>query len=140
VFALFPYVCLWQPPRDGPQCPPSTDELEEGWGRFGLKATESAWLPVGLMVASGFLMFKAFSGGVVSWNQYFKLFDESKFIHVMSLDFCALTALIPFFLWNDAEKRQWGPRSAAVPFLSCLPLLGPLIYLVLRPKAQELSD
>ena len=85
------------------------------------------------LVATAGLLFNAFSSGVESWNAYFRLFDESKFVHVTSLDFCALSALAPLFLWNDAEKRGAG---WALP-LAAIPMLGPLIYLILRPRASK---
>lgn len=40
-------------------------------------------------------------------------------------------------MYNDAQLRKWEPRDKVLPVLSLLPLLGPAIYLCLRPKAQQ---
>ena len=48
-----------------------------------------------------------------AWAQYVKLFDESRFVHVTTLDCGALTLLCPFWMWNDAQRRGWGARCAA---------------------------
>lgn len=133
VFGIFPYLIVWDLQEDSGKSPPDPSELTEGWGKYGMQAIESQILPAALLIASVGLLFNAFTSGVESWNAYFRLFDESKFVHVTSLDFCALSALAPLFLWNDAQKRgaEW-----AVP-LSALPLVGPLVYLILRPRASK---
>ncbi len=56
-----------------------------------------------------------------------------------SLDFMTLTALAPFWMYNDAEARQWEQRDKLLPLLSVLPVVGPALYLVLRPKT-DLSE
>lgn len=43
----------------------------------------------------------------------------------------------PCRMYNDAQLRKWEPRDKVLPVLSLLPLLGPAIYLCLRPKAQQ---
>ena len=48
--------------------------------------------------------------GPEAWQAYFRMFDESRFVHVTSLDFCFLTLLAPFWVLNDASKRQWSQR------------------------------
>jgi len=48
-----------------------------------------------------------------AWAQYIKLFDESRFVHVTTLDCGALTLFCPFWMWNDAQRRGWGARCAA---------------------------
>ena len=133
MFALFPYICLWQP-RNDKTAPPAASELTEGFGRFGLQATESVWLPCLLLLSSGGLLASALSAGIPEWNAYFRYFDESRFIHVMSLDFCALSLFMPYFMWWDANKREWEQRAVGVPVLSLLPLIGPAVYLIVRPK------
>ena len=60
------------------------------------------------------------------------LFDESRLVHVSSLDFLTLSSLAPFWVANDAAARGWkGPALA----LACLPVVGPAAYLCLRPRA-----
>ena len=48
--------------------------------------------------------------GPASWQEYSKLFVESRFVHVTSTDFAALSLFAPFWMWNDAEKRGWEGR------------------------------
>lgn len=133
VFAIFPYLIIWDLQEDSAQSPPDSTELTSGWGKYGMQALESQVLPGVLLIATAGLLFNAFSSGLASWDAFFRLFDESKFVHVTSLDFCALSALAPLFLWNDAQKRGAG---WAVP-LAALPMIGPLIYLILRPRASK---
>lgn len=133
IFGLFPYLCLWQPRQDK-IAPPSASELSGGFGRFGLQATESVWLPLALMLGTGGLMTSALSAGIPAWNAYIQYFDESRFVHVMTLDFLALTMSAPFFMSWDANMRNWSQRSFGVPVLSLLPVVGPCVYLMLRPK------
>ena len=59
-------------------------------------------------------------------------FSTSQFIHVMSLDFCMLTLLTPRLLWDDVCRRHLSPAWRVV---SLVPLLGPALYLALRPAA-----
>lgn len=53
-----------------------------------------------------------------------------------SIDFLTLTALAPFWMWNDAALRKWEPRDKVLPLLSVLPVVGPALYLCLRPRAK----
>jgi hypothetical protein len=57
-------------------------------------------------------------------------------VHVTTLDFMTLTALAPFWMQNDAEARKWGQREQLLPLLSVLPVVGPAVYLLLRPKTD----
>ncbi len=71
--------------------------------------------------------------GAASWEEYGKLFVESRFVHVTSVDFLALCLFAPFWMWNDAEKRDWEGRHA--PSL-CQPASG---LLGLRVSMTKLS-
>ena len=101
-----------------------------------LKGMESPFLAYGLLAGTIFCLFNAATAGGPAWTEYFRLFQESRFVHVTSLDFCLLTSFAPFWMYNDAELRKWEPRDTLLPVLSVLPVLGPAIYLCLRPKAQ----
>jgi phosphotransferase system glucose/maltose/N-acetylglucosamine-specific IIC component len=133
VFAIFPYLIFWDLQNDSVKCPPDSEELTTGWGKYAMQALESQVLPGVLLAATIGLLFNAFTSGPASWDAYLRLFDESKFVHITSLDFCALSALAPLFLWNDAQRRgaEWAVPLAAVP------MIGPLIYLILRPRATK---
>ena len=75
----------------------------------------------------------AFTAGGHAWGSFFVLFGKSKFTHIMSLDFLVLTLMAPFWVLNDAEMRKWDKNALVTP-LSLLPLYGPALYLLLRPK------
>ena len=82
------------------------------------KGTESP-VAAALIAAAAFGLvgYAAVAGGD-AWNDYFRLFDTSRFIHVMTIDFLTLSALAPFWVYNDATARQWADRWA--PFsLGC---------------------
>lgn len=53
-------------------------------------------------------------------------------MHVTCVDFVTLSLCAPFWVYNDAERR--GVRSPLLPALAALPLLGPALYLNLRPR------
>jgi hypothetical protein len=136
VFGLFPYLCLWQPSLEQTVAPPSLEELKSGKGALLQRAFESRWFAACLTLSAAFLVGNAATAGVPAWNAYFHLFDESRFVHVMSIDFCSLCALLPFFMWWDADQRQWEWRDGGVPILAALPLFGPLVYLLVRPRTM----
>lgn len=52
--------------------------------------------------------------GGASWVEYGHLIDESRLVHVTTLDFLCLTAFAPFWMLNDAEARNWEQRWAEV--------------------------
>eukprot|EP00877_Chromochloris_zofingiensis_P013454 jgi/Chrzof1/8362/Cz03g07180.t1 len=137
-YALLPYMCLWSPKTPQQQLPPPKEELE-GWNRLFMKGAETLVLPGLLLLGSVYWVGQAVAAGSGAWLDYLKLFDESRFVHATSIDFALFTALAPFWMSNDAEGRGWGPRQSLVPLLSLLPVVGPALYLVLRPKT-DLSE
>eukprot|EP00897_Mesotaenium_endlicherianum_P002904 jgi/Mesen1/2641/ME000166S01762 len=58
-------------------------------------------------------------------------------IHVMSIDFMILTSFFPFWVSNDASVRRWAGGDALPLALSVIPVVGPAIYLLLRPPLPE---
>ncbi|KAF2292465.1 hypothetical protein GH714_023107 [Hevea brasiliensis] len=68
-------------------------------------------------------------------------FLESKLtagIHIMSLDFTLLSAFAPFWVYNDMTARKWFDKGSWLLPISLVPLLGPALYLVLRPSLSEM--
>lgn len=73
------------------------------------------------------------------WQTYTKLFGESALVHVTTLDFCTLCALAPYAISRDLEARSSDaapPSLGPIPLssLAYLPVIGPCIYLILRPS------
>jgi len=56
----------------------------------------------------------ALTAGGAAWVDYSHLFDESKLVHVTTVDFFLLSAFAPFWMYNDAQLRDWKPRCAVV--------------------------
>lgn len=171
-FALGPYLALWTPapaaattdeekggPRDA-AAPPPPEALQRNGALGGvfLRALESPITAAVLFVAAAAQVFIAATAGKESWVEFFRLFDESRFVHVTSLDFLTLSALLPFWAANDAAARKFdvggggsgggsgggdggnggrgGGNGTLAAAMACFPLIGPALYLVLRPKAK----
>ena len=85
--------------------------VQTGWRTWGVQATENpitSWLLLG---SAALFVFQAAAAGGQQWAGYAKLFDESRFCHVTTIDFLALTISAPVWMWNDAEVRNWQDRS-----------------------------
>lgn len=122
-FALLPYLALRKPTSNVPY--KSADTVL-------LRVVTHRLLGVGIAIATLLLLSYGFTQGYgrETWQDFLAQFSTSQFIHVMSLDFCTLTLLTPSLLWDDLVRRNASPLWRAV---SLLPLLGPAIYLALRP-------
>jgi len=73
------------------------------------------------------------------WANFATQWQNSRFIHVMSLDFCLLTLLFPVLAQDDAKRQgfsspYWTWATAAVP------IIGAAIYLCLRPAVAEVTE
>ena len=134
-FALLPYLAFRRPYS-------MTTEAETNAGsspsRFGgsqwVNRMESRW--VGIMVTeigAGFLLFANLKG---DWGDFIHQWQTSQFIHIMSLDFCALSLLFPCLLGDDMARRgltqQWIWVAVAIA-----PFIGPALYLCLRPPLLD---
>ncbi|KAM2108279.1 hypothetical protein ACFX1Q_025150 [Malus domestica] len=132
-YALLPYFVLWRPP------PPPVDESEltrRPLNFLGSKLT--AWernfsLPISLAAGLGLIVSAGLAAGA-DWKEYYQYFNESKFIHATSLDFTLLSAFAPFWVYSDMTARKWFDDGSWLLFLSLVPLVGPALYLVLRPS------
>ena len=77
----------------------------------------------------------------------YRLFNSSKFIHVMSVDFATLALLSPLWISNDMVVRKWAPASgdstrayALAWAFAALPLVGPCLWLAVRPPLPVPED
>jgi hypothetical protein len=84
--------------------------VQEGWDKAFMRAAETPYLPAGLLAGSAYWLSQALSAGGDAWLQYLQLFDQSRLTHATSLDFVLLTLLMPFWMSNDAERRNWEQR------------------------------
>ena len=124
-FALMPYLVLRKPTRTLPHQPAETTFL---------KVINHPLVGVGVAIATLLLVGYGLTQApwIETWQDFRNLFSTSQFIHVMSLDFCMLTLLTPSLLWDDIARRQLPAIWRGV---SLLPVLGPALYLALRPVA-----
>ncbi|KAH0448065.1 hypothetical protein IEQ34_021865 [Dendrobium chrysotoxum] len=129
-YALIPYFVLWKPP------PPAIEEDEiRKWPLNILESRITAWFVVA--AGLGLVAYALLANGDV-WTEFYQYFRESKFIHVMSLDFLLLSSFAPFWIYNDMTARRWLDKGLWLLPLSLVPLLGPALYVVLRPQLADL--
>ncbi|NEQ21475.1 MAG: DUF2834 domain-containing protein [Microcoleus sp. SIO2G3] len=125
-FALLPYLALRQ----------SDQEFTGSKGTF-LKVLDSRWLGVVLTLGTlGLLGFGLLKG---DWGDFAQQWQTNRFIHVMSLDFCLLCLLFPALLGDDMARRGWK-NSQVFWAVALVPLVGPLVYLCLRPSLPDSGD
>ncbi|CAH2052534.1 unnamed protein product [Thlaspi arvense] len=129
VYALLPYFALWNPPSP----PVSEDELRQ-WPLNILESKLTA--AVTLFAGLGIILYAVIGNGG-DWKEFYQYFRESKFIHVMSLDFCLLSAFAPFWVYNDMTTRKWFDKGRWLLPVTVVPFLGPSLYLLLRPALSE---
>jgi hypothetical protein len=124
-FAILPYLALRQ------SAPPTNPEAPSKI----MKLWDSRWTALGLTIAAVGLIFTGLTQG--NWADFVQQWQTSKFIHVMSLDFCALSLLLPSLVPDDMTRRGMTQRGLIWPIV-LVPLFGTLAYLIGRPGlAQE---
>eukprot|EP00898_Chlorokybus_atmophyticus_P004773 jgi/Chlat1/5297/Chrsp35S08979 len=131
-FALLPYFALWRPEKAAAL--PSAEERNTKWFK-GVESKITDWI---LLISAVGLVVGAATAGPKDWSEFGHFFDESRFIHVMTLDFFTLCCLAPFWVFHDADRRQY--KSNLLWPLALTPLFGPAVYLVLRPQLPMAED
>ncbi|MDB9540942.1 DUF2834 domain-containing protein [Anabaenopsis arnoldii] len=123
-FAVLPYLALRSP---NPEF--------SGKKTLLLKFLDSPVTGVILTIVVVILFAYGFQG---EGENFIHQWQSSRFIHVMSLDFCLLCLLFPTLLGDDMARR--GVKNRGFFWLIALiPLFGPLIYLSVRPPLPELN-
>lgn len=118
-FALLPYLALRQPNTEFP-----------GQKNVFLKVLDSRWTGIILTIGAVALVIYGLVAG--DWGDFAQQWQTSRFIHVMSIDFCLLCLLFPALLGDDLARR--GIKNSGIFWLVALvPLFGPLAYLSVRP-------
>lgn len=123
-FALLPYLALRK-------------ENQEFTGKknWFLKIFDSRITGILLTLGAGVLAVYGFQG---DWHNFIQQWQNSRFIHVMSLDFCMLILLFPTLLGDDMTRRGWKNNQLFWLF-AMIPLFGALIYLCVRPSVKEVN-
>ncbi len=121
-FALLPYFALRQPnPRFS------------GEKNMLIKILDARLTGVVLTLATILLCVSGLING--NWPDFIQQWQTSRFIHVMSLDFCVLSLIFPALLKDDLARR--GIDNPVIFWLVALiPLFGPVVYLACRPPLQ----
>lgn len=122
-FAILPYLALRQP---NPSFSGEKDWL--------IKILDSR--VTGILLALGTIVLLVFGLSQGNWGDFIRQWQTSRFIHVMSLDFCLLCLLFPSLLGDDTTRRGIK-NSGFLGIVSLVPLLGALSYLCLRPPLGE---
>lgn len=99
-----------------------------------LRLVDSRWTGVILTVSTiGLLTYGLLFG---DWGDYIHQFQTSRFINGMSVAFCLLCLLFPTLLGDDMARRNL--RNPQIFWaVALVPLIGPLVYLCLRPALPE---
>ncbi|MEG3905023.1 DUF2834 domain-containing protein [Microcoleus sp. B4-C5] len=121
--ALLPYLALREP---NPEFP--------GQKNIFLKILDSRFTGFFLTLAAVGLVAFGLTNG--DWSDFIGQWQTSRFIHVMSLDFCMLGLLFPALLGDDMTRRGMQ-SSTAFWAVTLVPLFGPLAYLCTRKPLPE---
>jgi hypothetical protein len=122
-FAILPYLALREQ-----NSMPITDRNKL------IKLLDSRWLGVLLSIGAVTLLGYGISQG--DWADFIQQWQTSRFINVMSLDFCLLSLLLPVLIQDDILRRSFS-NPQAIRLLSLIPLFGGMIYLCIRPNLTD---
>ncbi len=125
-FALLPYLALRE----------SQVKFSEQKTLF-MKLLDSRW--TGALLSLGSVGLVAYGLRGADWGNFVQHWRTSRFIHVMSLDFCLLSLLFPTLLGDDMARRGLSDRRIFW-LVALVPLFGPLAYLCLRPSLPESGE
>jgi hypothetical protein len=125
-FAILPYLIFHQP-----------NPNFQGQKTWFLKILDSRITGVLIAIAGLTLFGYGITQG--NWSDFVQQWQTSRFIHVMSLDFCLLCGLFPVLLKDDMARRGIAD-SKTIWAIGLIPFFGALAYLVLRPPTIERSQ
>ncbi len=125
-FVLIPYLVFRKPHSEWPQ--PKKAGL-------AVRIFDVRWLAL-FFVA---LTVGTLANGVIhgNWSIFIEQWQQSRFINVMSFDFVLSSLLLGILIPDDLKRR--GVKDSPFQWSGALPLVGPMVYLVLRPDLPRES-
>lgn len=93
----------------------------------------------GIVLSLSTITIFAYGFGFGDWGDFVQQFLSDRFIHGMSLAFCLFCLLFPTVLGDDMARRSWN-NPQIFWTVTLLPLIGPLIYLCLRPSLPQTTS
>ena len=90
---------------------------------------ESPITGIFITIGAILLLFWGITNG--DWSDFIQQWHTSKFIHVMSLDFCVLCLLLPVIIKDDLARRNID-NPLIFWIITLIPLFGTLAYLCFR--------
>lgn len=119
-FAILPYLA-WRSPNP----------YFSGKKDWGLAIWESKITGIVLLAGAIALLIYGLTQG--NWPDFIQQWQTSRFINVMSLDFCMFWLVFPALLGDDMARR--GLHNPQIFWaVSLIPLIGSLVYVCLRPS------
>jgi hypothetical protein len=122
VIGMMPYLLLRQP------CPYFSGEKD-----WIVKLADARLTGMMLLASTIGLIFYALYFG--NFAEFIYQWRTSRFLYLMSLDFTLLYLVFPTLLGDDMARRGWHD-SRIFWAVSVVPLIGPLVYLSVRPPLQ----
>lgn len=125
-FGILPYLGLREP---HPVFAGSKDSL--------LRALDSRL--TGFVIALGAIALVIYGLLKGDFTDFILQWQTSRFIHVMSLDFCLLSVLFPALLGDDLARREMQ-NSVLFWVATLVPFFGAIVYLCLRKPLSEVGE
>jgi hypothetical protein len=133
-FAILPYLAIRRSLAGAEVAQVRSNGIDRGGI---IKLVDSRWLGVALTIGTSILLVYGITQG--NWPDFVQQWQTSRFIHVMSLDFCLLTLVLPVAIADDINLRNFtNPQT--IKLLSWLPLFGAIIYLCIRPNLIDATN
>ncbi|PZU97062.1 MAG: DUF2834 domain-containing protein [Pseudanabaena sp.] len=125
-FALLPYFALRE-----------SNTSFAGKKNWNIKILDSSITGIVISAIAIYFLIYGFSSG--DWGDFIQQWQTSRFIHVMSLDFCMLSLMFPWLLSDDMDRRGMTD-DRFFSLIALVPLVGALLYLCLRSPLVEASE
>jgi hypothetical protein len=125
VIGMIPYLLLRE-----------SNQAFSGQKNFWLERLDSRQTGIVLsLITVGLFAYAMLAG---DWGDFVRQWHTSRFIHLMSWDFCLMWLVFPSLLGDDMARR--GLQDSRIFWaVALVPLLGALAYLCLRPPLPESS-